>query len=235
MRRSFALAVLLLLACACSLDRRRLHEAKGGSSSQAPANGAAAGDTASSDGGSGGNSPMVRGLVDGCADLDTDGVADCATTLVNNASFAENVDDWAADAQTELTWAAQNALADLPSGSAKLRGETARAVAQQCVTLRGNQLVIAYASAFVDDATELGHAQVQVSFFQNTACDGEPPAYFETPPSTVTNEWTTIQAGAVAPPGTASVSIALVGVKPESAEGIDVYFDNVMLKAKELM
>jgi hypothetical protein len=229
------LVVVLLLACACSLDRRRLREATGGSSSSPSANGAAAGEPEPGNTGSGGTGSTPKGLVDGCADLDTDGVGDCTTTLVENASFTEDVDGWQPRGDTDLTWQDKNALEDLPSGSARLTAETARASAEQCVKLPGRQLVIAYASVFVEDDSELGQAVLQVSFFENQDCDGELSAYFETPPSTVTNSWSTIQAGAVSPPGTASVSVALVGVKPDEAEQIEVYFDNVMLKAKELM
>lgn len=185
--------------------------------------------------GTAGKGPVPGGLVDGCADLDTDGVADCTTTLVENPSFAENVDGWTAQAETELTWDDKNAFDDLPSGSAMLIAETERATAEQCIKLQGGQLVIAYASAFVEDETELAQAEVQVSFFQTEDCNGQDPDYFKTPPSTVTNEWVTVQAGTISPLGTASASVALVGLKPDGAERIQVYFDNVMLKSKELM
>jgi hypothetical protein len=234
-RRSLAAIVLLALVCSCSIDRRHLHGASGGKSSSASGTGASAGEPDPGDTGAGGKGSTPGGLVDGCADLDTDGVGDCRVTLVENASFAENVAGWTPQAETELTWEDKNALGDLPSGSAMLRAETARASAEQCVKLEGRKLVIAYASAFVDDETELGRAELQVSFFENQDCVGDFAGYFETPPSSVTNSWVTIQAGIVSPPGMASVSVALVGLKPDAAEQIRVYFDNVMLKSKELM
>ena len=47
-----------------------------------------------------------------------------------------------------------------------------------------------------------------------------------------TGAWTTIQAGGLSNATTSSVSIALVGIKAPSASELNVYFDNVMLKAK---
>jgi hypothetical protein len=174
--------------------------------------------------------------VDGCADLDTDGVADCKTTLTTNSAFSEDVSGWHALGDTELAWEEKNAFEDLPAGSALVKSASAQASAEQCVALEGsNLLVIAYASAFVDDNTELGQAQLLVSFFESANCAGESWAYFETPPSTVSNSWTTIHAGAVPRLAIGSVSLALVGVKPAGSSEIRVYFDNIMLKTKQLM
>jgi hypothetical protein len=228
--------MLLPVIGACSLDRRRLHEATGGKSSSALGSAPAAGDSDVGGFASAGDSGFTAGgLVDGCADLDTDGVADCSVTLLENAEFAENVEGWEPQADAELTWDGMNALEDSRSGSAMLTAEADRASAEQCVKLQGRKLVIVYANAFVEDETELGQAELQVSFFENEGCDGEPTAYFETPASTSTNRWVTVQAGAISPAGMASLSVALVRLRKEAPEQIRVYFDNVMLKSKELM
>jgi hypothetical protein len=240
MRRSRALALvravslLSLLAGACSLDRRELSGLpETGGSGENPSNGAQAGapDAPSSGSSAGGTS---SGLVDGCADLDTDGVADCKTTLVTNPSFDEDVNDWNATPDAELSWDAKNALKDLPSGSAKLKAVGTRAEASQCVPVQGRQLVIAYANAFVADEAELGQAQLEASFFETEDCSGERAGYYKTPPSTVSNAWTVIQAGGLSLDLTRSVSLALVGLKADGADELDVYFDNVMLKTKAL-
>jgi hypothetical protein len=234
--RIAASLVVTLAWCACSVDDRQLQ--------LAPSDDAAAGtggELDASSGGSGsedaaGAADATDGLVEGCADLDTDGVPDCTQTILKNPTFTSNVDDWKADGDARLAWDSKNALADRPSGSAKISaggGSPPRASVSQCVALSGEQLVIAYASTFVEpagDAGTLPHATLLVSFFSGSACTGTSDAYFETPPSSVTGAWTTIQAGGLSSSTTSSVSIALVGTRAASATELNVYFDNVMLR-----
>lgn len=224
-----------MLSSSCALDRRELSssslggapddadsQAQAGAPDDAPTSGAGAGGEESS------------GLVAGCADLDTDGVPDCTTTLVRNPTFSEDVSDWSVDGGAELSWDSKNALSDQPSGSAKLRASAPRASAWQCVGVGSRELVIAYASALVEDPTELGRAELETSFFDTDDCSGERTGYFKTPTSSVVNGWTTLQAGGVSLEGTRSATIALVAVKPDGATELDVYFDNVMFKTKSL-
>jgi hypothetical protein len=228
--RSLAPLLGWLLTCGCALDRRELHAARpsGGAAGEAVPS---AGQPPDGGASANGSSESSEGLVDGCADLDTDGIADCTTTLLENSGFSENVDAWHALSGSELSWQPKNALGDLPSGSALLASSFSKSSASQCVPLAGERLVIAYASAFVEGEAELGQATLEVSFFEDPACGGESVKYFETPPSTRVNSWTTIQAGALSTSRTASVSVTLVGHKPNGAEQSHVYFDNVMLKA----
>jgi hypothetical protein len=223
-------ALSAILLSACSVDERHLELAADAGS--VDEGGAGVGGAGASSAGKGGN---PSGLVDGCADLDTDGVADCTTTLVQNPSFATDVSAWSAGSDSALSWDTRNALSDLPSGSAKLSSATPRASAVQCVAVPGAELVIAYASALVeavDSGADSGQAQLEVSFFADGACGGTRVAYFTTPAMTPPNTWATVQAGSVAPVETGSASIELVGLKPDAAAEIDVYFDNVMVKTK---
>jgi hypothetical protein len=229
-RRRCSLALTLCL-CACSLDSRHLSGAAGGRAAQSSGGSAgASGNTP--DGGAGG--AAASDLVDGCADLDTDGIADCTVTLVSNPSFTSDVSDWAPIGDANLSWDPQNALSDQPSGSAKLSSSTARASAVQCVALSGEQLVVAYANAFVDSGSDAtpAQAELEVSFFESADCSGERTRYFETPANAATGAWTTIQAGGLSKATTSSVSIALLGFKAASASELIVYFDNLMLTAK---
>ena len=174
--------------------------------------------------------PTSDGLVAGCADLDTDGVADCEVTLVETPSFRDGVDGWLALEGTSLSWSEKNALSDQPSGSALVQGAP-RSSATQCLPLRGQQLVIAYASVFVeadDDAT--AQALLAVSFFDSAGCDSESRGSLETPANGVVGEWSTIHAGWLSYPETRSLSVTLVGVK--GSADAKFYFDNVMLKAQ---
>lgn len=227
----------VLLVCACSVDQRQLRpvladEGVAGAAEEAGTGGNGAGSASS---GQDGGAP-ASDLVDGCADLDTDGVADCETTLVKTATFSDDVSDWLPETDATLIWAPQNALSDVPSGSARLSAAVSRTGALQCVALRGHQLVIAYANAFVEQPVSEGsvQAQLEVSYFETTDCTGARSGYFETPQSGVTDAWTTIQAGGVANEATRSVSIALIGSKAAEVPSLRVYFDNVMLKAEEL-
>jgi hypothetical protein len=232
-RRGFLL--LTLGVCACSLDTRHLASAGDGLAGALVVGQSYAGTAGASGGTSEAGVGVATGvLVDGCADLDTDGVADCNTTLVSNPSFSGDVSNWIPVGGATLTWDPKNALTDLPSGSAKLRASTARASAFQCVSLGGAQLVVAYANANVESVgnIEPAQAELEVSFYDSEDCSGERSRYFETPPDAVADAWVTIQAGALSRATSRSASIALVGLKAASASELDIYFDNVMLKAK---
>lgn len=176
----------------------------------------------------------MDGLVDGCADLDTDGAPDCKVTLVMNPTFASDASGWIPIDDADLSWDPKNALSDLPSGSAKLSTTALRSSAVQCVVLEGERLVIAYASAFVEPPivpSDPNEAELEVSFFGSDDCSGERTSYFRTPPSSRTGAWTTIQAGGISKPTTHSLSIELVGARAPAAAALTAYFDNVMLKA----
>jgi hypothetical protein len=231
--------LLIVGSWACSIDNRELSLAgsmgQTAGSAGRPAGNGGSGARGSSEGGASG-APGPDGLVDGCADLDTDGVGDCTVTLVQTPTFTKDVRGWEAVGDAKLTWDAKNALSDAPSGSAKLSASSLRASAAQCLNLTGGKLVIAYANAFVDSVSEderSAAAQLHVSFYEGTKCAGDPSGFFETPPSTEAGAWVTIQAGGLSDEKAGSLSIELVGVKPDGEAELDVYFDNVMVKAQE--
>jgi hypothetical protein len=243
MRRSCALVTahatvaLAFVTSACSVDHRHLHAGQTTAGASSSDRGGDAGAQAEPSGGGQGGTTASGDLVDGCADLDTDGVGDCKTTLLTNSSFMTDTSDWLADDEVALSWDPINALSDAPSGSARLEGRVARSRAQQCVTVHGRLLAIAYANAFVSasaDDVEFGQAELEVSFFLNSDCAGEPAGFFETPTTTAINTWSVVQAGSVAVDGTGSISVALVGLKPTTSSAVTVFFDNVMLKAQAL-
>jgi hypothetical protein len=243
---------------ACSVDHRHLRL---GSADKAPGAGAddgAAGTTPatnspSPDGGAAGaspepgstggssTSPPLPPLVNGCADLDTDMVADCTVTLVKNPSFKSDVTDWTAVDTAKLAWDPRNALGDTPSGCALLTAQGTTDIdgsapfrASQCVPAAPNQIIIAWANALIDSASgaaEPAQAELEVSFFDAEGCAGQATGEFSTPPSSASG-WATIQAGRLSGPATSSASVALVGLKPNRAEALSVCFDNVMVKAK---
>lgn len=249
---------LLLGVLACSLDDRELRPAavagmagqnnaagRGGNGPESEGGAAGADESLQAGSGNDGEGGAGRGstgqagtggLVEGCADLDTDGVADCTITLLNTPSFASNVEDWSAVGDAELRWDRKNALGDRPSGSAKLSASGAFARATQCVPLTGEKLLIAYANAFVesDDEDANARALLEVAYFASDDCSGESDGFFETPPTDRMNDWTTVHAGSVASAATRSVLVTLIGVKAGAAAGQSAYFDNVLLSAQDL-
>jgi hypothetical protein len=260
--RQVGLASLGVWLIACSLDQRNLQL---DSAAGASTNGAGAGvddgvagssgstSTPEPDGGAAGegqpvgagmagspSTPALPPLVNGCADLDTDKVADCSVTLVKNPAFKSDVESWAAVDDAMLAWDAGNALGDTPSGCALLTASgtsdldgSAFFRVAQCVAVPANQIVIAYANALVVSASAKAPAQaeLEVSFFDAEDCAGQATGQFFTPPSAA-SAWTTIQAGGVSGLATKSASVALVGIKPYRAEALGVCFDNVMLKTQ---
>jgi hypothetical protein len=234
-------ALFCALALGACIDDRQLEPAP-------PAFEGVAGDGGDpSDGPASGGQPSTPpdtndDLVGGCADLDTDGVADCDATLVDNPSFSTDVTGWSTSGTSKLSWSSKNALDDADSGSAKLTDDSPaasapRASAYQCVKLEGNTLVVAWANAFVeagDAGDEPPRAELEVTFIDGDDCTGTTGGYFETPPTSVTGGWTVVQAGARAPASTHSVAVALVAIKSADSADLSVYFDNIMLKAVPL-
>jgi len=255
-------------AVACSVDHRHLRQAPAddGQAAGPNGNGGAGADgtepglagsssgatSPSPDGGAAGARPdpsptggslpsPLPPLVNGCADLDTDMVADCTVTLVKNPTFKSDVAGWTAVAPATLAWDPRNALGDTPSGCALLTATGATDIdgsvfvrAAQCVAVPANQIIIAYANASVARSSGSGpsaEAELEVSFFDSEGCAGQPTGQFATPPSS-TAGWATIQAGSLSGAATTSASVALVGVKPFRADALSVCFDNIMVKAK---
>lgn len=240
--------LLGMSALACGVDDRKLRPSSaagmtGGDGASRPEGGAAGVASEMNAGGEAATPPILPPLVDGCADLDTDGVADCSVTLVKNATFQSDTSDWAGVMGSSLAWDARNALGDGPSGCALLTAQgstdvdgTALFRASQCVPVTEGQLVIAYANAWVEAsaADDSARAELQVSYFAAEDCSGTATGYFVTPPSAATGVWVTIQAGGVTGPATRSALVELIGVKPNRAPSLSACFDNVMVKAKSL-
>lgn len=241
-KRRFVAASLTGAALAgCSLDTRQLQYATGGSGHSpagAPSLPGAGGDSSGGAGG-GANAPI---MIDGCLDLDEDGIADCEETLLRNATFNTDVEAWHADDEADLLWDARNAAGDSPSGSALVTatGDTAigaqgmvQESASQCLEVTGKQLVTVYANALVETSQPTsGLAQISVLFFDSAACSGAYVTSFSTPQplDALRDEWFALKAGSVTGPGTRSVLVRLVVMRPLDAASFQARFDNVLLK-----
>ena len=244
-RRLVAASLTTAALAGCSLDARQLQYAadageQGGSSS--PALPDASGDPG--EGGAAGQAAFGPPMIDGCLDLDEDGIADCQETLIENATFKTDVDAWHADTDAELAWDERNAGRDLPSGSARLSATgtaapdaegLAQRSASQCLEVTGKQLVTVYANSLVDSAqAPSGLAQLDVLIFANAACAGAYVSSFSTPQplDAPSGEWLALKAGAVSGPDTKSVLVRLVVSRPLDAASFQASFDNVLLKTR---
>jgi hypothetical protein len=245
-KRRFVAASLTGAALAgCSLDTRQLQlgrEAGGQPSAGSPSipGTGEQGGTAGQDAGA----PTMPAMIDGCIDLDEDGISDCDETLVQNATFNTDVDAWHADGSAELTWDERNAADDLPSGSAQLDATgtaasgaegSATQSASQCSKVTGKHLITVYANTFVD-SDRLGLARIDVHFFDTHACTGDYTTTFSTPQplDAASGKWLALKAGSVSGVDTKSVRVRLVVSRPLSEASVQARFDNVLLKATEI-
>jgi len=240
---------------ACSIDNRQLELAsgRGGAAGvgvagelQGLGGRGASGGVASHAAGQGGESGAAAApipVVDGCADLDSNKVADCSETIVKNPDFKADVNRWFAGMDTTVVWNEANA-GDLPSGSALVASEgvieeggagLALRAAQQCVPIDGAKLVLVYANAFVDsDQDEQGRAEIDLAFFDSEDCTGALSTSFTTPQPLDAGPgvWLTLKAGSVSGATTKSAQVKLSLLKPFRAKSFQAQFDNVLVKAE---
>ena len=262
-----ASALCLLSFVGCPVDSRSLELAEvdggqGGSSALLPSGGGpdsghagtssgTPGLDASPDqgeGGAAGAADHAPVTVDGCLDLDGNGVSDCTETSVSNAEFASDVAEWTADAQTgdsfstTLAWDPKNAWGSEPSGSAKVtvsgaldfNGAALRA-ATQCLAVSPAQLLVVYANAQLDKHQDpAGSVEIDVSFFDTADCSGLASRTFSTPPPQAdgADTWLTLHAGAPTGADTKSALIKLGVVKPFRVESLAARFDNVLVRVQ---
>jgi hypothetical protein len=250
---SSTIAVLLIAGAvltACSLDKRQLELAAtgaeaAGAGGEGPVGGAANAGGSSGAAGLGAEAgvgePLIP-VVDGCADLDTNKIADCSETSVENSDFKNDVAEWLPGMETTVDWDAQNAAGDPPSGSARVAshgvidasavGVALRAV-QQCIPIAGSKLVIVYANAFVpSDQDPQGRAEIDVAFFDREDCGGTFSTTFSTPQPLDGGFgfWLTLKAGSVSAASTKSAQIKLAVLKPFRADSFQARFDYVLVR-----
>lgn len=261
--RSFSSALLLLaLTVGCSLDVRDLQPrdsiADGGEDSgdsgrngvsgagnrAGASSGGSSNNAGSSAAGAAGRAGSSSTLIDGCADLDENGVGDCRETLAKNASFGADVSDWQPELDAIAAWDEANANQDLPSGSALVRAEgvvestipgSALRAVSQCVAVGAKQLVTVYANAFVPAGQDgAGRAEIDVFFFESGDCSGSSNKSFVTPQPLDggVDRWLALKAGQVAEDATRSVLVKLAILKPFKAASFEARFDNVLVRTQ---
>jgi hypothetical protein len=178
-------------------------------------------------------------LVDGCVDLDQNKVGDCSETLVKNAVFATDVDNWNVGVMPLLAWSDQNRAADTPSGSALISFESdpvdadglAESAAAQCVPVSGGKKLVLRANAYIESDQGEGLAGLGVWFYEQDDCSGPALTPFEVIRAE-TDTWLTLSGSPDVPANATSMVVRLTVSKPQRQEAFEVVFDNVLVRTK---
>jgi hypothetical protein len=249
------------IAISCSLDKRKLQTPNyaawlimGGAGEGGAPGGADynpnddGGDPGTEEGGarnhagstsSGGADTPEPALVDGCPDLDANGVGDCTETLVKNPNFAENVADWSAGDDSFIEWSAQNHFDDLPSGSAlvSVRGYTdadgmMQRASSQCVTFETASKLRIFANVFYKSDQGEGGPGLGLFFFGSSDCSGASLGFPLSVEATSADSWQTLTAERDVPEGSHSALVRLAVTKPLRSMVFKASFDNILTRTE---
>lgn len=170
-----------------------------------------------------------------CPDLDENGVADCDETLVSNATFDSNLNDWHEEPNALGHWSDDDALDHAASGSANItnRGYLEHSEGQitrglwQCIPASGGAKYRLLAQVRILD--EQGQGGVNVEFYDGAQCTGNAVSA-STPLLGTTSDWQLTQTQAEAPANARTMLVRLVVNKPFNGPESTVDFDNVLIR-----
>ncbi|HEY1536699.1 MAG TPA: hypothetical protein VGF76_21910 [Polyangiaceae bacterium] len=194
------------------------------------------GEDAAGDGGQAGGPPT---FVDGCPDLDGDGVSDCTETAVKNSTFDADVSSWASESGATIAWNAKDLLDQAGSGSALVTSTgsidaagDSFVAANQCIPVSDGQVVDLVANTYIDAGQVTGRASISLWFFPVADCPGDSsPDVFETSAVFATEKVQTLRGRKAVPAGMLSLRVRLGVIKPFQAETFSVHFDSVLVHA----
>jgi hypothetical protein len=175
-----------------------------------------------------------------CPDLDGNGAPDCEETLVKNAGFTGGSLGWLAEPKVQLAWKAADADGSPRSGSLSVTNVNAAAAegtsmggARQCAPATAGTIYRLAARVFLESGQGTGgRAAVNLGFHTSADCAELPIATYTSPLVEATRAWTTLHGLATAPPGTRSVSVRLVAVKPLRLGAFAALFDDLLLRPR---
>jgi hypothetical protein len=211
----------------------------GGSSGGTPPQ--ATGGTGGGGSDAGGNGGTAAGngpeLVEGCVDLDGNGVGDCKETLLQNADFKSDVENWLVGASPQITWSELNPALDVPSGSAAVsfvseasdEDGVIGAAAAQCLRVEGDAKLELAGNAFIGPDQGEGLATISAWSFETDDCSGARLDAFDLAHSQ-TGLWLTLRGEPTLPPATRSLLVRLGVTKAVRAATFQVLFDNVLVR-----
>jgi len=182
------------------------------------------------EGGAGGNPE--------CPDLDQNQVADCEETLLENARFDANLNDWHEEVNALANWEDEDALGFDASGSVSITNRTVdderdglimRGV-WQCVPAQGAKKYQLLTQIRVStDNESLGWGGINVWFSEQPDCTGT-LVTVSTPLLGTTTDWSQTETIADAPADAKSMLVRLVVNKHYKAAPVTIDFDNVLIR-----
>lgn len=211
----------------------------GGSSGAAPPQ--STGGSSGGGNGVGGHGGTAAGsgpeLVEGCVDLDENRVGDCKETLLQNADFKSNVEDWLVGASPQITWSELNPALDVPSGSAAVsfvseasdEDGVIGAAAAQCLEVEGGTTLELAGNVFIEPDQGEGLATISAWSFETDDCSGARLDAFDLAHSQ-TGFWLTLRGEPTLPSATHSLLVRLGVTKSVRAATFQVLFDNVLVR-----
>lgn len=181
-----------------------------------------------------GQPPPPPSTNEDCPDLDRNSVDDCDETLVSNAGFEANAEDWDAQAPVEFAWQGAGSTGG-ESGSVGVVLSTASdkrtmAGVSQCVEVDAGVRYMVYAQTLI--RMEESSAALSLLFHDTSDCSG---AHIDKASSTMlsaSEHWGVLHMAEMAPLGTQSMSLRLAAVKEPEVESVEVRFDNVLVRAE---
>lgn len=173
----------------------------------------------------------------GCPDLDENDVPDCDETLVLNANFDANLNDWHEEANALANWEQDDALDHDASGSATVtnrtfyedrEGQVMRGL-WQCIPASPSFSYQLLTQVRISGAAGQVWGGLSVSFYDGPDCTGN-VVTASTPMLGTTTDWSMTEARADATDTTQSMLVRLVVNKPYTAPAVTVDFDNVLIR-----
>lgn len=173
-----------------------------------------------------------------CPDLDGNQVADCEETLLENASFDANLNDWHEEVNALANWEDEDALGFDASGSVSITNRTVdeerdglimRGV-WQCVPAEGGKKYQLLTQIRVSTDNEgQGWGGINVWFSEQPDCTGT-LVTASTPLLGTTTDWSQTETIADAPVESKSMLVRLVVNKHYQALPVTIDFDNVLIR-----
>lgn len=174
---------------------------------------------------------LCPGLIES-VDLDVN-IPDCLQTMVRNAQFTDDVNDWSS-ADGGLSWEGTADASMSPnSGSATLKnglGAAGTVVAVQCVRVQPSKAYAIYGRTFITAGQGVvGSAQLGARSFATTDCSGPSTKAENNAGSTTTGAWVTQSAAYTTSATAQSVWVELRVTKP-NALTFYAFFDNILVR-----
>lgn len=173
----------------------------------------------------------------GCPDLDENGVGDCEETLVGNAGFDSDTDEWTVEPDVSALWDVTDGFRYDESGSLAVSNQTfvdgasgmGMAGASQCITADPQQSYLFLTQVFLDGGQESGWGGIIIWFFDEPGCTGNLKASNAQLVS-ATGEWFVTYLRMPIPSDTVSMQVRLVAQKPLDQPSFQANFDNVLVR-----